>query len=42
MPVRLAINPITWSNDDHPSLGGEMKLARDAGFEVIERRPARA
>ncbi len=26
MAVQLAINPITWSNDDHPSLGGEIPL----------------
>jgi inosose dehydratase len=38
MSVRLAINPITWSNDDHPSLGGEISLGtclsetREAGF----------
>ena len=38
MSVRLAINPITWSNDDHPSLGGDIPLetclreTRDAGY----------
>jgi inosose dehydratase len=26
MSVQLAINPITWSNDDHPSLGGDISL----------------
>jgi inosose dehydratase len=26
MAVQLAINPITWSNDDHPSLGGEITI----------------
>ena len=26
MSVRLAINPITWSNDDHPSLGSDISL----------------
>lgn len=26
MSVQLAINPITWSNDDHPSLGGDIPL----------------
>ncbi|PWG64952.1 myo-inosose-2 dehydratase [Sediminicurvatus halobius] len=42
MSVRLAINPITWSNDDMPSLGGDTPLqtclaeARQAGFEGIE------
>ena len=42
MPVRLAINPITWSNDDHPSLGAEIPLetclreTREAGFAGTE------
>ncbi len=42
MPVRLAINPITWSNDDHPSLGAEIPLetclseTRQAGFAGTE------
>jgi inosose dehydratase len=42
MPVRLGINPITWSNDDMPELGGATPLetclaeARAAGFEGIE------
>lgn len=42
MPLRLGINPITWSNDDMPELGGETPLetclaeARAAGFDGIE------
>jgi inosose dehydratase len=38
MAVRLGINPITWSNDDVPELGGDISLetclteTRDAGF----------
>ena len=42
MTVRLAINPITWSNDDHPSLGGDIPLetclreTRDAGYYGTE------
>ena len=42
MSVRLAINPITWSNDDHPSLGGDIPLetclseTRAAGFGGTE------
>jgi inosose dehydratase len=42
MPVRLGINPITWSNDDLPELGGETPLetclaeAKQAGYEGIE------
>ena len=42
MAVRLGINPLTWSNDDLPELGGETPLetclleARLAGFEGIE------
>ncbi|HYC15422.1 MAG TPA: TIM barrel protein, partial [Stellaceae bacterium] len=42
MPLRLGINPITWSNDDMPELGGATPLevclseARVAGFEGIE------
>ena len=42
MSVRLAINPITWSNDDHPSLGGDIPLetclreTRDAGYYGTE------
>lgn len=43
MPVRLGINPITWTNDDAPELGGdtplevclaETKLAGYAGTEL--------
>jgi inosose dehydratase len=42
MSVQLAINPITWSNDDMPALGGDTPLetclreAREAGYEGIE------
>ena len=42
MAVRLGINPITWSNDDLPELGGDITLetclaeARLAGFSGIE------
>ena len=42
MSVRLGINPITWSNDDMPELGGDTPLetclaeAREAGFEGVE------
>ncbi|HUG61404.1 MAG TPA: myo-inosose-2 dehydratase, partial [Methylomirabilota bacterium] len=42
MTVRLAINPITWSNDDVPSLGGDTPLeqclaeTRAAGFHGTE------
>jgi len=42
MSVRLAINPITWSNDDHPSLGGDIPLetclaeTRQAGYAGTE------
>ena len=42
MAVRIGINPITWSNDDLPSLGGDTPLetclseARQAGFAGIE------
>jgi inosose dehydratase len=42
MAVRLGINPITWSNDDLPELGGDIPLetclaeARLAGFSGIE------
>ena len=40
MAVRLAINPITWVNDDMPSLGAGTSLetilseSREAGFAV--------
>lgn len=42
MPVRIGTNPIAWSNDDLPELGGETPLetclseAREAGFSGIE------
>ena len=42
MPVRIGINPLTWSNDDMPELGGGTPLetclaeAREAGYEGIE------
>ena len=42
MAVTLGINPITWTNDDMPELGGDIPLevclseARQAGFAGIE------
>jgi len=42
MTIRIGTNPIGWSNDDLPELGGETPLevclaeAREAGFEGIE------
>ena len=42
MGVRIGINPLTWSNDDLPSLGADIPLetclseAREAGFEGME------
>ena len=42
MTVRLGINPITWSNDDVPELGGDISLetclseTRAAGFDGSE------
>ena len=42
MSVTLAINPITWTNDDMPDLGGDIPLdvclaeARLAGYAGIE------
>ena len=42
MTIRIGTNPIGWSNDDLPSLGGDTPLevclaeARQAGFEGIE------
>ena len=42
MTVRLGTNPIAWSNDDMPELGGDTPLevclreARQAGFDGIE------
>ena len=43
MPVRIGTNPIAWSNDDMPELGGDTPLetclseARAAGFTGIEK-----
>ncbi len=42
MSVRIGVNPITWSNDDLPALGGDIALetclaeARQAGYDGIE------
>ncbi len=42
MPLRLAINPLTWTNDDMPELGAETPLetclseAKQAGFAGVE------
>jgi inosose dehydratase len=42
MTIRIGINPITWSNDDLPELGGDIPLetclaeARQAGYAGIE------
>ena len=42
MPVRLGINPLTWTNDDMPELGAETPLetclaeAKQAGFVGVE------
>jgi inosose dehydratase len=42
MSVRFGINPLTWTNDDLPSLGAETSLetclreAREAGFTGVE------
>ena len=42
MAIRIGINPITWSNDDLPELGGDIALdtcldeARQAGYAGIE------
>ena len=42
MSVRLGINPLTWTIDDLPEVGGETSLetclteARAAGFEGVE------
>ncbi len=42
MTVRIGINPITWTNDDMPALGGDTPLevclseARQAGYAGIE------
>src|SRR5690242_8514909 len=40
--IRIGINPISWSNDDLPSLGGETPLStalsegKDIGYEGFE------
>ena len=42
MPIRFGTNPIGWSNDDMPELGGDTPLeqclseAKQAGFEGME------
>ncbi len=42
MSIRLAINPLTWTNDDMPELGAETPLetclseAKQAGFAGVE------
>ncbi|MFB3149724.1 MAG: TIM barrel protein, partial [Alphaproteobacteria bacterium] len=42
MPIKIGINPLTWTNDDMPELGGETPLetclaeAMEAGYEGIE------
>src|SRR3981081_3557565 len=42
MTLRIGINPITWSNDDMPELGGATPLetclaeARQAGYAGVE------
>ena len=42
MAIRIGANPIIWSNDDMPSLGGDLYLetclseAREAGIEGME------
>ncbi len=42
MAVRIGINPLTWTNDDMPALGGDTPLevclaeARQAGYEGVE------
>ncbi|MBM3524395.1 MAG: myo-inosose-2 dehydratase, partial [Alphaproteobacteria bacterium] len=42
MAVRIGINPITWSNDDMPELGGDTPLetclaeAKRAGYDGME------
>ena len=43
MTIRIGINPITWSNDDMPELGGDTPLetclteARRAGYDGVEK-----
>lgn len=50
MSVQLGINPLTWTNDDLPSLGAETSLetclsegkeAGFAGFELGNKFPAK-
>ena len=42
MTLRLAINPLTWTNDDMPELGGDTPLetclteAKQAGYAGLE------
>jgi inosose dehydratase len=42
MPIRIGVNPLTWTNDDLPSLGAETSLetclseARAAGYVGVE------
>ena len=42
MAIRIGINPLTWTNDDMPELGGEtpletcLKEARQAGYAGVE------
>jgi len=42
MTIRIGINPITWTNDDFPELGGDTPLetclaeTREAGYTGIE------
>mgnify|MGYP001085446771 CR=1 FL=1 len=42
MNVRIGINPLTWTNDDMPELGGDTPLevclaeAREAGYDGVE------
>jgi inosose dehydratase len=43
MTIRIGINPITWSNDDMPELGGDTPLAvclgeaKQAGYDGLEK-----
>ena len=43
MTIRLGVNPIGWSNDDLPEIGGDIPLetclaeAKEAGFEGMEK-----
>src|SRR5688572_10995878 len=42
MPLKIGINPLTWSNDDMPELGGDTPLdtclaeAKQAGYDGVE------